>query len=435
MPFWLFGGKARLKQRVAEHTDLRVDLLPYDPDVVAYARAAKAAGRPVVLATAANARCAHRVAEHLGIFDAVYASDSTVNLAAGRKAEVLSGSYGDCGFDYLADSRKDVAIWRRARQVLVANPKPGLLSTLRRQGLSYSVVSARAGRLGPLVRALRPHQWLKNVLVFLPLLTAHLYTSAGSVLACAAAFVAFSLIASAGYLVNDLLDLEADRLHPRKRLRPFASGDLPLVLGLGLNPLLICAGFAVAVRLNSLFVAILALYLFVTVAYSLHLKRRTTLDVLVLAGLYTLRVLGGAVALDLTPSFWLLAFSMFIFLGLAFGKRFTELKSVSQLGGRAAAGRGYLVEDLELVRSFGISAHFGALLVLALYINSPQIRVLYSHPEMIWLLCPVFLYWVIRFWTLAQRDLMHDDPMVFAVGDRVSQLSILAALTIVSLAV
>jgi 4-hydroxybenzoate polyprenyltransferase/phosphoserine phosphatase len=431
MPFWLLEGKSQLKQRVAACTDLRVDLLPYNQGVVKYAREANGSGRPVILATASDRKYAQQIAAHLGFFDEVHASDGTANLSAEAKARTLAHRYGEGGFDYVANARKDIPVWRRARRSVVVNPETGVLRRLQGLGVEHTVLEPRASLLGPLARALRPHQWLKNALVFLPLLTAHLYTDATAILACVAAFVAFSLAASAGYVVNDLLDLEADREHPRKRLRPFASGDLPLALGLALIPFLILGGLATAALLSLVFVAIVGVYLLVTMSYSLHLKKRTTVDVLLLAGLYTLRVIGGTAALGIPPSFWLLAFSMFLFLSLAFVKRFAELKLMEQSRRGTAAGRGYLVGDLELVRSFGISAGFGALMVLALYINSPEIRILYARPELIWLLCPVFLYWVIRVWTLAHRGLMHDDPMIFAVEDRLSQLSFLVAVIIV----
>lgn len=435
MPFWLLTGKAHLKERIAQRASLRVDLLPFNQEVVQCASAAKEVGRQVVLATACDSRYAGEIASHLGLFDAVHCSDGKGNLSAEAKADTLSQSYGEGGFDYVANARCDLAVWRRARHAMVVNPEPGVVSGLEKLGVDHTLLEPRASLLGPLVEAIRPHQWLKNTLVFLPLLTAHLYTDPVAILACITAFVAFSLVASAGYVVNDLLDLESDRQHPRKCLRPFASGALPLAVGLMLIPLLILGGLGVAALLSPLFVAIVAIYLAVTLAYSLHLKKRTTVDVLVLATLYTLRVVGGTAALGVAPSFWLLAFSMFLFLGLAFVKRFTELKVMQQSGNERVAGRGHVVEDLALIRSFGISAGYGALLVLALYINSPEIRVLYTHPELIWLLCPVLLYWIIRVWTFAHRGLMHDDPMVFAVTDKISQLCFLVSVIIVLLAV
>ena len=421
----LMKGRAHVKQCLAELADLRVDLLPYDPGVLALAEAAKAAGRPVVLATGANRKYAEQVSQHLGIFDAVHGSDATTNLSARVKAKRLVQLYGEGGFDYVGDARKDLAVWRHARHAIVVNPQPGVLSGLARSGVPYELLSRRGPLLSPMVRALRPHQWLKNALVFLPLLAAHLYADTPAILSAVTAFLAFSLMASAGYVVNDLLDLEADRQHARKRRRPFACGDLPITWGLALVALLVVGAAAVGAFLPPLFLVVLCGYFAATLAYSLYLKRRMTLDVLTLAGLYTLRVIGGTAAIGVPPSFWLLAFSMFLFLSLAYLKRYAELESLRRDGGERASGRGYGITDLELVRGLGIPAGYSAVMVLALYINGPEVRVLYRHPEVIWLVCPILLYWTARTWSIAHRGLMHDDPLVFAIEDRVSQVTLL----------
>lgn len=421
----LTRGRAHLKQRLADLADLRVDLLPYNPAVIALAATARQVGRPVVLATASNRKFADQVGLHLGCFDKVHASDDQTNLSARVKAERLVRLYDEGGYDYVGDSTKDLAVWQHARRAIVVDPQPGVISGLHRLRIAHEVLSARGPWFSPLMRALRPHQWLKNALVFLPLLAAHLYLDPHALLGAAAAFVAFSLMASAGYLVNDLLDLEADRQHPRKRQRPFACGALPVTWGLALIPLLAGAAAVIGALLSPLFLGVLVVYFCATLAYSLHLKRRTTLDVLTLAGLYTLRVIGGAAAIGVPPSFWLLAFSMFLFLSLAYLKRYAEIEALRREGGEWASGRGYGVNDLELVRGLGIPAGYGAVLVLALYINSPEVRVLYRYPELIWLVCPMLLFWIARAWSVAHRGVMHDDPLIFSIEDRGSQLILL----------
>jgi len=429
--FGLVRGRAHLKQRLAELAELRIDLLPYHPAVLALAATAKAAGRPVVLATASNRKYAEQIALHLGIFDAVHASDAATNLSARIKAERLVGLYGEGRFDYVGDSRKDLAVWRHARRAIVVNPQPGVCSALARNDLPHEVLSRRTPLLSPLVRALRPHQWLKNTLVFVPLLAAHLFLDLHAILGAVAAFLAFSLMASAGYVINDLLDLEADRRHARKRHRPLACGDLPIGWGLALAAVLAAVAAAVGAWLPPLFLVVLCAYFAATLAYSLHLKRRMTLDVLTLAGLYTLRVIGGAAAIGIPLSFWLLAFSMFLFLSLAYLKRYAELESLRRDGGDWASGRGYGIKDLELVRGLGIPAGYSAVMVLALYINSPEVGALYRDPQIIWLVCPLLLYWMARTWSIAHRGLMHDDPLVFAIADRGSQATLLlCALTL-----
>jgi 4-hydroxybenzoate polyprenyltransferase/phosphoserine phosphatase len=430
----LVKGRANFKRRLALLVDLRVDLLPYRPAVVALAESAQGSGRPVVLATASNRKYADQVAAHLGVFDSVQASDDRTNLSAHTKAQALVRLYGEKGYDYVGDSHKDLEVWRHARRAIVVEPQSGVLAELTRLGIPHEVLSPRPSMAAPLLRALRPHQWLKNALVFVPLLTAHLYLDAGAILATLAAFVAFSLTASAGYLINDLLDLDSDRQHSRKRRRPLACGDLPLAWGLAAIPLLAAMAAAIGALLSPLFLAVLLAYFATTLAYSLHLKRRPTLDTLTLASLYTLRVIGGAVAIGVALSFWLLAFSMFLFLSLAYLKRYAELESLRQEGVTWASGRGYGVKDLELVRGLGIPAGYGAVLVLALYINSPEVRALYHRPEAIWLICPILLYWIARTWSIAHRGLMHDDPLIFAIEDRGSQLTLLTCIPVLWLA-
>ena len=431
----LLQGRAQLKKRLADLVDLRIDLLPYNPPVVALAESAKASGRRVVLATAANRKYAEQVARHLGFFDSVHASDDRTNLSSGTKARELVRLYGEGGFDYAADAVRDLKVWGHAGRAIVIDAQPGVLSGLARLGVPHEVLSARHSRLPALIRALRPHQWLKSFLVFLPLLAAHVYLDPFAILGAVAAFVAFSSMASAGYLINDLLDLDADRAHPRKRRRPLACGDLPLSWGLALAPLLVAIGAGIGALLPPVFFAVLIAYFVATLTYSLHLKRQPILDVLTLAGLYTLRVVGGAAAIAVPLSFWLLAFSMFLFLSLAYLKRYAELEALRTNGGDWASGRGYGVGDLELVRGLGIPAGYGAVLVLALYINSPEVRALYANPTLIWLVCPILLYWIARTWSVAHRGLMHDDPLVFAITDRGSQLTVLTCALILWLAV
>jgi 4-hydroxybenzoate polyprenyltransferase len=262
------------------------------------------------------------------------------------------------------------------------------------------------------------HQWLKNLLVFVPLLAAHRVLD--STLLAVLAFAAFSLCASGVYLLNDLLDLKSDRRHHSKRNRPLAAGKLPLLGGLLAAPVLTLAAFAVALAVSPLFALVLGGYWLTTLAYSLQLKRKVMLDVLLLAALYTARIIGGAVAIMVEPSFWLLAFSMFMFLSLALLKRYTELAALLADGRDKASGRGYRVDDLPLLQSFGAASGYGAVLVLALYINSPESLELYTRPYALWLLCPMLLYWISRAWFVAHRGEMHDDPVVYAATDRFS---------------
>jgi 4-hydroxybenzoate polyprenyltransferase len=431
LPLWLLKGKARFKREVAGRVDLDPALLPYHGPFLELLRGEKAAGRRLVLATAANERFAQRVAVHLGIFDLVLASDDKTNLSSVRKRDRLVDCFGDRGFDYAGNSRVDVPIWARARGALVVNGGPGverLAAAVAPVGRAFERPPVR---LSTYVRGLRIHQWVKNLLLFVPVAAAHRLLDLEQVAQAGIAFLAFGLCASSVYVLNDLLDLSADRQHPVKRHRPFAAGDLPVQQGLVLIPILLAGALVLASLLPPLFVAALGLYYGLTLAYSLRLKQVVLLDVLALAALYTLRIIAGGAATDTSLSFWLLAFSMFLFLSLALVKRYSELLLYRELDRESAAGRGYQTADLEMLAQFGITAGYLAVLVLALYIDSPAVAPLYAHPEALWLVCPVLLFWISRVWLLARRGELLEDPVVFAIQDRLSHaLFLLVALCV-----
>lgn len=430
-PLWLLGGKARLKAEVARRVDLEVATLPYNEPLLEYLRAERAAGRRLVLATASPEKYARQVADHLGLFDEVVATDATTNVAGPRKAEVLAARFGEHGFDYAGNARPDLAVWRRARGAVLVDPEPGVEAAARGLVPVDAVISNGRATLVEYVKALRPHQWAKNVLVFVPLLGAHRVGELDLLAQALVAFFAFGLCASSVYLLNDLLDLPADRAHPRKRRRPFAAGTVPLLHGALLVPALLAGAFALALLLPPLFAAVLGLYYASTLAYSLWLKRVVLVDVMLLAALYTVRVLAGAAAVGLVPSFWLLAFSTFLFLSLAIAKRHAELTVLLHHGTEKSRGRGYHASDLAALLSLGAAAGYMAVLVLALYINSDEVRELYSRPEVIWLLCPLLLYWVSRVWLGAHRGKLHDDPVVFALKDPISRWLLVIGVVIV----
>jgi len=418
----LLKGRAGFKASVADRVLPDVAALPLNEPLLDWLRAERRAGRRLVLVTAADRRIAEAVAARVGLFEEVLASDGGRNLKAAAKAAILVDRFGQGGFDYAGDARADLPVWRAARRAIVVGG-PRLERAARRVAEVERVFPPATGRLPVVLRALRPHQWVKNVLIFLPLLAAHLVADGPSLLAAGLAFVVFGLTASAVYLLNDLLDLPADRRHPQKRRRPFASGDLPLAWGLVLAPLLLIAAAALSLSgLPPLFTVILGIYVLMTTAYSFQLKRLPILDVMTLAALYTVRVLAGAAAVMILPSFWLLAFSMFLFLSLALVKRYTELQGLLERGELTASGRGWHVADLPLVQNLGTSAGLASVLVLALYIDSEPARRLYATPEALWFLCPLLLYWISRLWFKAHRGQVHDDPVVFALRDRVSLL-------------
>lgn len=418
LPWWLLRGKANLKRQVALRVNAAfVSTLPYDDRVLGLLRESSLHR---VLCTASDELLAGPIAARLGVFDEVIASDGTHNRRGSSKADALVSRFGARGFHYVANQRVDLHVWKHARSAWVVNGSAALARSASRVTELAGHLPKVGGGVAAWGRALRVHQWLKNLLVFVPLLAAHAFTELSTLGQALLAFAAFSLCASGVYVLNDLLDLPVDRAHPRKRFRPFASGELSLAHGMVASPLLTAAGFLLAWLCSPAFFAVLAIYCVTTLAYSLHLKRVHMLDVMLLAGLYTIRIIAGGVAVGVPLSFWLLAFSMFLFLSLAMLKRYTELSALTPGKDDELHGRGYAGGDLPLLQSLGGSAGYLSVLVLALYINSPESLDLYSTPQALWFLCPLLLYWISRSWSLVRRGRMHDDPVVFAVTDRTS---------------
>jgi 4-hydroxybenzoate polyprenyltransferase/phosphoserine phosphatase len=434
IPLWLLSGKARLKAEMAKRVDLDAATLPYNEPLLAWLRDQRAKGRRLVLATASPAKYARAVADHLGLFDEVVATEGTTNLAGPHKAEALAERFGEHGFDYVGNARPDLAVWKRARRAVLVNPERGIEASSRQIIPVETVLDTGRPSLRDYLRTLRPHQWAKNLLVFLPMLAAHKLGDPALFIQAVVAFVAFCLCASSVYILNDLIDLPADRAHVHKRTRPFAAGLIPPAHGVMLFPALLLAAFGLALLLPWMFVAILGLYYVSTLAYSVWLKRVVLVDVMLLASLYTLRVLAGAAAIEVVSSFWLLAFSIFLFLSLAFSKRHAELTGLLALGREKPLGRGYVASDIDALMSLGAASGYTAVLVLALYINSSDVRVLYRYPEAIWLLCPMLLYWINRVWLIAHRNNLQEDPVVFALHDRASRWLMLIAVVILGLA-
>jgi len=422
--YWLTRGKAHLKREIATRSDLDVTVLPYEPAVIEHIQEAREQGRKTVLATASDQHLARQVADHLQLFDDVIASDGHTNLSRTRKRDALVKAYGERGFDYLGNSHDDLVVWRAARHAWLVNPLPGVRQRAQRDD-SIRVAGEMCAQENlwlSWLRALRLHQWLKNLLILVPLLTAHKLTDLPLLNQALLAFLFYGLCASSVYLLNDLFDLNDDRHHPRKRLRPFASGALPPLHGLVATPILLLAAFAGALWLLPWqFAAVMAGYYLITLAYSLSLKRLMTIDVITLALLYTLRIIAGGAATGVHLTFWILAFSMFIFLSLALIKRYAELFDASEAGKTGKpGGRGYYTGDLPMLASLGAASGYLAVMILALYIYDQSTVALYRQPEVIWLACPLLLVWITRAWMLAHRGEMHDDPVVFAMRDRFS---------------
>ena len=439
-PGWIASGKAAFKRKVSTLAAIDVVHLPYNQELLEYLRQQHAAGRQIYLATGADTLLAERVAAHLGIFAGVLASDGSVNLTGKNKLAAFQSRFAG-GFSYIGNARPDVHLLTNCVNPMVANPHRSLLSGLRAAGVQpVRTFDDSAHSFKAWIKAIRLHQWAKNTLIFLPLLLAHV-RAAGPFVAACLAFLSFGLAASATYILNDLLDLEADRHHPRKRRRPFAAGDISPITGVATILIFLTASLALAVLLPYALRALspalafprpwkylewLAIYTVSTTAYSLWLKRMVLVDVIVLSGLYTIRILAGSAATGVVVSPWLAAFSIFFFLSLAFVKRFAELESLrlrSEAAGKIAVkGRGYRVSDLEQLRSFGTSSGYASVVVFALYIGNLDAAALYQHTTRLWLLVPVLLLWLSRLWLLASRGALHEDPVVYAITDKRSLL-------------
>ncbi|RUX08291.1 UbiA family prenyltransferase [Mesorhizobium sp. M8A.F.Ca.ET.059.01.1.1] len=420
VPFWAAGGPARLKQAIAQRVDIDPAMLPYRAPLLDRLRTEHAEGRKLVLATGTPRKFADAIAVHLGIFDRVLATDGLDNLTSGKKRASLLAAYGDAGFDYAGNSRHDLQVFDAARSAIVVAPDRHAARWQAAHGAE--TMPAPKPTLRTVIKMLRVHQWLKNSLIAVPMMLSHEYFNSNMIWECLLAFISFSAVASAIYILNDFFDLALDRKHVTKRNRPFASGALSIPFGLGAIAVLLAIGVGTGCLLPIEFLGVLGGYMVVTTAYSLSFKRMLLVDVLTLAGLYTIRVLAGAAATGVDVSFWLLAFSIFFFLSLALVKRFVELRTTAIPPGERIAGRGYRTEDQEIVAQAGMASAFSSALVLALYMDSVAVRELYPHPWLIWPLAPIVLYLTMRVWILARRDEMHDDPVVFIIRDWRSQI-------------
>ena len=436
IPIWLLRGKAAFKQEIGRRATLNISTLPLREDVVEFLRQEKKKGRKLIMATAADRRIASAVAQRLGLFDAVLASDGKTNLSNSNKKRAIQAFLGGKEFDYAADSKVDLPIWACARTAILVGPTAKLLDIAQKRLRVGTVFARRKICWSALWSALRPKHWVKNLLVFVPLVMAHQVSDHSLLAQAVLAFASFSLCASGVYVLNDLLDLESDRLHPSKKTRVFASGAVPLWAGVVLAPALMSAASLVATQLPRLFFAEIAVYAAAAVFYSTYAKRTPLVDVLLLTGLYLVRLLSGGAVTHIPVSPWLLAFSMFLLLSLAFTKRYTEL--IKQTGGDERPGgsskRNYLTKDADLIRQFGVASGYISVLVLALYVNGREVTALYRHPQWIWLACPLLLFWISRVWFLANRGQLNEDPVLFAVRDSVSYILGLIILLIIFVA-
>jgi 4-hydroxybenzoate polyprenyltransferase len=420
--WWLLQGKARLKWKLAESIDPNIETMPLRAETMAALERAHAEGRDIYIASASPKPYIDRLASRIGTIKAAFSSDSEANLAGARKADHLIRQFGKGGYDYIGDAAVDFPVWRGARKVQVVARSAAFEARVKRSFPHAEVIARPRVGWRAYFNALRVHQWAKNVLVFLSLIVGH-HFDAPTIATALAAFVCFCLAASSAYIINDLLDIPGDRDHAWKRRRPFAAGELPIGRGLVFAALLMLGAASLASQLSREFGLVLAVYVLLTLGYSLVLKRRAVIDVIALGILYSLRVLGGLVAMTQAQSQWILIFSLFFFLSLALAKRCDELVHRRDSGKPDPIGRGYRIQDCDVLFSFATAAGYAAVLVLALYMSSPEVIALYRNPGRMWLACPILLYWISRLLLIVHRGELGGDPVIFAIKDRVSWAS------------
>ena len=431
LPFWLLRGRSYLKRQLALRVQPEVHHLPFRRDLMNFLHQQKSEGRRLLLVSAADENLARAVQKHLGLFDDVIASNGVENVKGVNKARVLEQRFGRSGFDYVGDSKSDFAVWRSARRALVVTNSARFVRSIETMAQVEKVFPKSLSRFGRFAKAFRIHQWSKNLLVFVPVITSHKIFDRAVLIGGLVAFLSFNLFCSGVYLINDLLDLESDRRHPTKCLRPIASGEVSIFSAILCAAALLAAGVGLGFLCGLNFLAVLAIYGIGNVAYSVWLKRIVMLDVVVLACFYSLRLLGGSAATGIVFSEWLLAFSVFFFFCLAMIKRYSELRESLARTDRTKAGRGYMPIDFETVGTFGAGSGLISVLVLVLYVMSPDVQMLYHRPALLLLLCPLFLYWITRIWVKARRGEVPEDPVVWALQDRTSYIAgILAALVL-----
>ena len=418
--FKLLQGKTTLKSFLAEHTSIPVALLPYNQELIEYIQKQKLSGKKIILCTASNIQIAQSVAAHLNLFDDVIASDAHINVIGKTKANILNQKLGKGNYTYAGNSKEDIAVWENSKHAILVNTPKDVTHHAKKHGNVILNFKRQSQHLKNWVKALRLHQWLKNILLFIPLIAAHHIQSIDAWIQLLLAFFAFGCCASSVYITNDLLDLDNDRQHPKKCKRPFAAGRLSIPHGLIVAGILLLSSFKIASLVNSSFFIILLTYYGLTSLYSFKLKRMALIDCQLLAVLYTIRIIAGGLATQTPLTFWLLASAFFLFYSLALIKRFSELQLMAQKGQKRTQGRDYHLEDKSLIHGLGISSGLAAVIIFTLYLNSPNVFKLYRQPEIAWGCIPVLLFWISWMWLQTHRGLMNDEPLIFAIKHKTS---------------
>lgn len=415
--FWLLKGKYNLKENIDARANTNYSLLPINNDIFDFIKSESEKGRKIILATASLQSQADEIRKTYPVFDEAFGSCDGQNLSGLKKSSFLVNKYGNGQFDYMGNSKADLPIFTEARHAYLINAANWVEQKAKKIGNLQKTWKNTGTILTSSIKAIRVYQWLKNLLLFVPLVTSHSISYPDLVLKTMIAFVAFGFIASTGYIINDLMDLDSDRSHPRKKKRPMASGKLSILSAIAIAIVLFVVGLMAAYLINISFFIILLLYFLLSVGYSIHFKKIVLYDVFLLAAFYTIRVISGGIVTDIPISFWLVAFSIFIFLSLAFVKRYSEIAQVTHLKSIENRRRDYSAVDLPLLQIMGIASGFMSVIVFSLYINSPEVGLLYGNPKILWFLSFLLLFWISRIWLVTSRGQMTDDPIVFTLKD------------------
>lgn len=421
VPFWLIRGRAYLKSQLSTRVNIPIKILPINDEFLEFLHGEKLAGRSLFLISGSNEKEVKKVALEIGIFDACYGSSNTVNLRSRAKLKRIMELTGSSDFAYAGNSSDDLAVWDKAKEVMMVNCPRSLSKRLQREESEVQYFDVQESVLKNFWSAMRPHQWLKNGLILLPLILSHQLAATNLLLATIIAFISFSLCASSVYLLNDLLDLNNDRQHRTKKKRPFAAGELPLSFGLAGVPGLLLSSILIALFLPLQFLEVLAVYWLTTTLYSIWLKKLFFFDVITLASLYAIRIISGSAAIGVVTTSWLLGFSFSLFLSLAMVKRFTEVKNLKTSGKKSVEGRAYNQSHLRMLSILGGIAGLVSVLVFTIYISVADTTQLYNSPTVLWLICPLLVFLLARIWLFAHAGKLDEDPVLFAISDRSSQ--------------
>jgi 4-hydroxybenzoate polyprenyltransferase len=431
---WILKGRAYLKSKVFQKIHIPYELLPFNHNLIEFLKSEHDTGRKLILATASPSTAAAEIVRIHSFFDEVFGSNEAINLKGHKKRLLLDQHFGKGNYDYIGNSNSDLKIFESAHFTYLVNPSKALENRTRKISDLKHVWKTESS-MWNIFRSIRVYQWVKNLLIFVPLVTSHTFNSLNHISNALIGFIAFCLLASAGYIINDLFDLNSDRTHPQKSNRPFASGKVSISTAFIVFIFLFTAGFLAAFTLGYVFFIIALIYLTTSVNYSLFLKKIALYDVFILALLYSIRIFAGAVAIKVQLSFWLIAFSTFIFLSLAFIKRFSELIQISNEQNLSKRGRQYHKGDLSILQTMGIASGFLSVVVFSLYINSSEVVKLYSQPKILWAISLVFLFWISRIWLLTIRGEVDEDPIVFAIKDKTSYFTFLFIFVIILISI